>query len=83
MTTGFKSIGGFAEANVEIRPYAIGYVRADYFDPSTSVESNHVFAGTIGTLFYENGVSITPELQVRRMTDETTAAFVIHASVIY
>ena len=82
-TTRFRSIGAFAEANLAFRPWAIGYVRADYFDPSTSVANNHVFAGTVGTVFYENWVSITPELQVRRMTDETTAAFIVHAGVIY
>lgn len=83
MTTGFKSIGGFVEANAGFRPYAIGYLRADYFDPSTSVANNHVFAGTIGTLFYQDWVSITPELQVKWMTDQTTASFVVHANIIY
>lgn len=81
--TQFRSIGGFVEANVGITPYAVGYLRADFFDPSTSVADNHVFAGTIGAMLFQDWVSITPELQVRRLTDETTAAFVVHANVIY
>ena len=81
--TRFTSIGGFVEANLGVTPYLVGYVRADYFDPSTSVDSNHVVAGTVGALIFQDWVSITPELQVRRMTDETTAAFIVHANVIY
>ncbi len=82
-STRFTSIGGFVEANLGVTPYLVGYVRADYFDPSTSVDRNHVIAGTVGALIYQDWVSIIPELQVRRMSDETTAAFVVHANVIY
>lgn len=82
-TTRFTSVGGFVEAELAILPYAVGYVRADYVDPSTSVGSNQVYAGTLGVLFNENYVSLTPELQIRRLTDETDTTFVIHAAVIY
>ncbi len=79
----FKSIGGFVEMDVALRPFAVGYVRADYFDPSASLADNHIFAGTIGTLFHQDWVSITPELQIRRLPDATAASLIVHASVIY
>lgn len=79
----FRSFGGFVEANVGLMPWATGYLRADYFDPSTSVSDNHVIAGTAGALIWHDYVSIAPELQVRRLSKETDTSVVVHANVIY
>lgn len=79
----FRSFGGFVEANVGLMPWATGYLRADYFDPSTSVSDNHVIAGTAGALIWHDYVSIAPELQVRRLSNETDTSVVVHANVIY
>jgi hypothetical protein len=85
MKSGFTSIGGFLEGNYALEPWAVGYLRADYFNPSTTIADNHIFAGTVGTLFYKNWVSIAPELQVRRLeaTSETDATLLVHAFVVY
>lgn len=79
----FTSFGGFVEANLGVTPWATGYLRADYFDPSTSVSDNHVTAGTAGAVIWHDYVSITPELQVRRLSNETDTSVIVHANVIY
>lgn len=79
----FTSLGGFVEANLGITPWATGYLRADYFDPSTSVSNNHVIAGTAGALIWHDYVSIAPEMQVRRLSGETDTSIIVHANVIY
>jgi hypothetical protein len=83
VTSRFTSLGGFVEANVGITPWATGYLRADYFDPSTSVSDNHVIAGTAGALIWRDYVSIAPEMQVRRLVGETDTSIIVHANVIY
>jgi hypothetical protein len=81
--TRFTSVGAFVEAEMTVTPYAVAYARADYVDPSTSATNNDVAAGTLGVLLYQNWVSLTPELQVMQMTNETVSTFVLHANVIY
>ena len=83
-TSRFTSIGAYAEANFGLAPWAYAWLRADYFDPSTSASDNEVFAGTAGLLFWQTWVSIAPELQVRHITNgETDGSLVVEINAIY
>jgi len=82
-TERFSSIGGFVEVNLAISPHCVGYLRIDYFNPSTKASGDQILGGALGALVYQNWVSIVPELTLRHTTDETTAGLVVHARVIY
>jgi hypothetical protein len=77
----FKSLGGFVEGNFAVTPWAVPYVRADYFDPSTSTAHNQVWALTAGTGLYTQNAWVIPELSLTRSSADTgrridTGAFV-------
>lgn len=79
----FSSVGGFAEGNYGFSPHCVGYLRLDYFDPSTDAGGNQIVRGTLGLLAWKPTVSIVPELAVQRTNDETVGSLVVHARVIY
>lgn len=83
-TSRFTSFGGFAEANYTFASWATGWLRADYFDPSTNNSGDKVIAGTVGVLLWDNWVSVVPEIQVRHITGgENDGLAVVHFNVIY
>jgi len=59
------------------------YLRLDYFDPSTKVDDNQTLRGTLGVLAWQSMVSVVPEVSLERTDDETDAALLLHARVIY
>ena len=82
-TSRFTSLGGFAEGNLGITAHTVGYVRLDFFDPSTKADADQILRGTLGMVFWQPMVSVVPEISLTRTGDVTDAGLVVHARVIY
>lgn len=86
--TAFESTGAFVEGEAALGAHGAGYLRLDYYDPSTSLSSNRIFTGRLGSRWSAGGLFfLTPELRLRRdeseTGDRTEAALVVHALVAY
>ena len=79
----FTSVGGFVEGNLGITAHVVGYLRFDYFDPSTDVDDNQILRGTLGVLAWQPMISVVPELSVQRSGDTTEGALVVRARATY
>jgi hypothetical protein len=83
----FNSGGAYAEGDVAIVPGAVGFLRLDYFDPSTDKDDNEVKGVVAGAALYHEWLEVTPELQLRStsgaMGDKVESIGLVHAIVIY
>lgn len=61
-TSIFHSVGAFVEGDMALTPWAIPYLRGDYFDPSTETSDNQTWAVTAGVGLYAEWVWLIPEL---------------------
>lgn len=79
----FTSVGAFVEGNYGFTAHLVGYLRLDYFDPSTDRGDDRILGGALGVTAWRSFGSLVPELTLRRTDDVTAAALVVRATVLY
>lgn len=83
----FRSTGGFVEGDVALGAHATGFLRLDYFDPSTSQADNGIVGGALGAPIFLTSAFFVPELRYQRQPPGTggqsITAFVVRAFITY
>lgn len=83
----FKSWGTFVEGDVALAPFAVGYLRLDYFDPSSKKDENQMMGAALGASIFHDWVYLTPELQLKSTKgaegSKVDTTGMVHAVVIY